>query len=68
MRYEGCLKEFVSFVSEDGFRKYDVTVSRDHDMSPVGEDMELLKMTGRTRSPFYCYRSGRDGHWECESG
>lgn len=30
----------------------DVTVFRDHDMSPVGEDTELLKMTGRTRSPF----------------
>lgn len=25
MRYEGCLKEFVSFVSEDGYRKYDDT-------------------------------------------
>ena len=25
MRYEGCLKEFVSFVSEDGYKKYDDT-------------------------------------------
>ncbi|EFB1928762.1 hypothetical protein FJC27_24115, partial [Escherichia coli] len=54
----------------------DVTVFRDHDMSPVGEGMELLKMTVRLSSPFYCYRrpglvcyrSGREGYREFESG